>query len=111
MRQSVKRLLALLMAGTITTTAFVPTVLAVDSKKSTKTASSASAGTSATDVLSAKDADSYAMLGGVTESAEQSTEVGNAILTGLVNGETEIDVSEYNVSVTAAKKAAKSQIL
>ena len=108
MKQSVKRLLALLMAGTITTTAFVPTVLAVDNKKSTKAASSASAGTSATDVLSAKDADSYAMLGGVTESAAQSTEVGDAILTGLVNGETEIDVSEYNVSANAAKKAAKT---
>ena len=108
MKQSVKRLLALLMAGTITTTAFVPTVLAVDNKKSTKAASSASAGTSATDVLSAKDADSYAMLGGVTESAAQSTEVGNAILTGLVNGETEIDVSEYNVSVREANKAAKT---
>lgn len=107
MKQSVKRLIALLMAGTITTTAFVPTVLAVDNK-STKAKSSASTGTSVSDVLSASDADSYALLGGVTESAEQSTEVGNAILTGLVNGETEIDVSEYNVSVSAANKAAKT---
>ena len=109
MKQSVKRLLALLLAGTITTTAFVPSAFAVNDK-STKTDSSTSAGTSASDVITASEADAYASLGGVTESAEQSTDVGNAILTGLVNGETEIDVSEYNVSVNDADKAAKAAL-